>query len=864
MRRTAESLRRFEHWGVALVVTLLGFFVLWPTPAGVMPLSADHTVHLARTSMWADQLAQGNLRGWSSAWFFGTPIGELYPVLGDALIIGIRWLSLGFISWPTAYAIGFTIVFLSQGWVLVRAGKVMGWGPLPGLVAAALVLVDVGAYREGGWIYTVFYGVWPQSLATSLSWWGIAELCRACTPSNDNTARRAMVTAGLAMGAALLAHPVSMLVLAVAGPTVVLTLGVGTKKRLRHATVHGLFAGVLGLAIAAWWIVPMLGSRGWMASYGWLWLPFEVMFERVLEGHWCQSMPSAVGYCVTAGLLLVALVGSRPARAMGAVAVLLWLMSGRDLAWDLRLDLVSEGFTHLQYQRFVTAAKPGLFLMAGATIGGLAVAARACWAEGATRKLASVGLTSAAVGLCLWMTQGQREEAEKNPLPEIQQTRMPQRAGLDADYLALRDWLAKQWGARDGFWRVTVRDQRNTHWFMDLPAVADGVPIFKLGFTPGDNFVHKPEQGQRELLDQARVRYEIRRGRRKHRDLVQTFGGIQVLERPGWPALRPVNLRGNGVLEVLEAGEDGREIRVRVDGSDADTRLVFGVAGFRRWSLRGPLGDVEWFEAPVFGNGPIATQHERRSGALRGGKAHGDDGSEPTLLAADLEGADGEYVLSYQRWTFIDVLALLVSLLGLGAAGWLWRGKHRADTLWSKVATRLAPMGHPVVWAALVVALGVVAIVRTHRGSALEADQAYGWALDGHAQLQAAEAGFHKSDMLIRPAVVFARRHRGPAVARYKGVTLGESLTGWFALDDDDTKQKARGKQRLRVEARPSSDAAWVVLFDRPVAHRPGVVTWSIETGTLAGQSVELQVVVESQGKRPPQLAFDLELGAAP
>lgn len=862
MNRAAENLRRFEHWGVALVVTLLGVVVLWPTSSGVMPLSADHTVHLARTSMWADQLAQGNLRGWSSTWFFGTPVGELYPVLGDALIIAIRWLSLGLVSWPTAYAVGFTIVFVAQGWVLVRAGRVMGWGPLPGLVAAALVLVDVGAYREGGWIYTVFYGVWPQSLATSLSWWGIAELCRACTPGDSATSRRAMILAGFAMGAALLAHPMSMLVLAIAGPTVVLTLGVGDKKRLRHATVHGLFAGALGLALAAWWLVPMLGSRGWMASYGWLWLPFEVMFKRLLDGHWCQSMPSAVGYCVAAGLLVVAVVGSRPARAMGAVAVLLWLMSGRDVAWDLRLDLVSEGFTHLQYQRFVTAAKPGLFLMAGAAIGALSVAARTCWGKHWGRRAVSVGATAVAVAACVWMTNGQREESAKNPMPEIQQTRMPTRAGLDADYAALQAWLAEEWGSRESFWRVAVRDQRNTHWFMDLPALADGVPILKLGFTPGDNFVHKPEKGPRELLDQARVRYEIRRGRRKHRDLVQTFGGIQVLERPAWPALGPANLRGNGVLEVLELGDDGDDVRVRVQGSDAETRLVFGVAGFRRWTLEGPSGDVEWLEAPVVGNGPTATQADRRSGALRGGKAHGDDGSEPTLIAADIGGVDGEYTLRYHRWMLADILALLASIAGFGAAVWMWRGKPRASEVWSRVIGRAAPLGHPIVWGTLIVALLVVAVVRTQRGRSSEAHQAYGWALDGHAQLEAASADFHKSDMLIRPAVVFARKHRGPAVAHYRGVILDDALTGWFALDDDDTKQKATGKQRLRVEARSGPEESWTTLYDRPVAHRPGVVRLSLETRALAGQEVELRVVAESQGKRPPRLAFDFDLGA--
>ena len=42
--------------------------------------------------------------------------GELYPVLGDAMIIAARVLSFGLLDWPAAYALGFTVVFLTQGW----------------------------------------------------------------------------------------------------------------------------------------------------------------------------------------------------------------------------------------------------------------------------------------------------------------------------------------------------------------------------------------------------------------------------------------------------------------------------------------------------------------------------------------------------------------------------------------------------------------------------------------------------------------------------------------------------------------------------------------------------------------------------
>src|SRR5690606_21772509 len=112
------------------------------------------------------------------------------------------------------------------------------------------------------------------------------------------------------------------------------------------------------------------------------------------------------------------------------------------------------------------------------------------------------------------------------------------------------------------------------------------------------------------------------------------------------------------VLEDL-----GETVRVRVREAGDDAVLVFGIAGFPRWRLEGPDGEVEWFEVPVVGDGPIATQAQRRGGELRGGKAHGADGTEPTLVAAHVR--DGEYTLQYERWRARDVLALLASLVAI-------------------------------------------------------------------------------------------------------------------------------------------------------------------------------------------------------
>jgi uncharacterized membrane protein len=100
VKSAADIRAALVRWLPFLVVTAFGLHLLWPVPLGVMPLSADHTVHLTRAHLYGEQLAGGHLVGWSPTWFFGFPLGELYPVLGDLGVVALRLLSLGLLDWP--------------------------------------------------------------------------------------------------------------------------------------------------------------------------------------------------------------------------------------------------------------------------------------------------------------------------------------------------------------------------------------------------------------------------------------------------------------------------------------------------------------------------------------------------------------------------------------------------------------------------------------------------------------------------------------------------------------------------------------------------------------------------------------------
>lgn len=854
-----DRARRLEPWLSWAVVTAVGLVLLWPVPAGHMPLSADHTVHLTRTWMWAQELAAGHLRGWSPIWFFGTPVGELYPVLGDLWIIVLRVSSLGALGWDRAYALGFTLVFLTQGWALLRAGRAMGLGPLPGLVAALAVLLDAGAYREGGWDYTVTYGVWPQALSTALCWLGLGELARACSDDHPIRRRRWVGTAALALGGSLLAHPVALVTLALATPLAVLGLAGPHREALRRST--GTTAVVLlgALGVAAWWLLPMLEHRAWMASYGWLWIPLVRMLEGALQGQWFQHGSTVVGFTIGLGILASAVIGPRPTRFLAATALVSWCMAGSDVVWQLRLDRWSEGFTHLQYQRFIESAKPGLFLCAGAAVGLMVAGGERL----RSRSAVGAGLVWAlAASVSAWMIVDTGKVARARNVGTIQFERLPGHPEIDGAHQDLVAWLAERWDERQEFFRATVREHRNLHWFVDA-SVGSGIPIYKQGFTPGDNFVHKPETGTAALLDRLRVRYEVRRGRRaRGPGHVLDLGALQVFERPGWD--HPVAwAEGPGQVEVLQADLERNRVRVRVEPPQPGerTRVVFGIAGFPRWTLTDDAGaSVPWIEVPVVGDGPSATPSDRRSGMLRGGKAHGDDGTEPTLVAADLPA--GEYTLTYRHWRASDVAALLVSLLSVMACVALaWPGRRLPwlDRALERGRTRLAALGHPA--AVSLAALAVIGhyAVRQHHGRESERSRAVGQ-LDTRVHERVhVEAGYLKTEMLIRPAVLVDRRRREPAVVVFADVAFDDALEGWIALNDDETKVAARGRHRVRIEAR-ADDESWIELLDLRVRHRPGMHPLDLDTTALAGRRGDLRVVVESEGDRPPRLGFDLQL----
>ncbi|MBX7083089.1 MAG: hypothetical protein K1X88_28035 [Nannocystaceae bacterium] len=840
-----------RHWP-AWIVVVLACALIWPGPIGKMPLSQDHTIHLARAWMLGEEWKGGHLSGWSTYWYFGFPLGELYPVLGDVAVLLLRGLSFGTLPWANCYGFVFAAGYVMQGLALLRVSRAMGLGPMAGVFAATLGYLDEGVLREGGWAYTVYFGVWLQPIAVALIWWALAEITLAC--KMPQLAPRKLVLPAVLVCCALLAHPIALPMVALG--TLVMVLALGLRADMARVLVGFGAATATGAALAAWWVVPLFANRAWMANFGTLYSDLGTMLSRVAAGSWAKHMQPVVGYTIVVGLLWCIVRGQRFAKGLAVLAVLLWMMSTSDFFFRFRLDWLSESFRYLQYQRFIICAKPGLFLAAGAVPVALARFAWARWRrpdrDGRSTALALGGFVLA-LGVAGGIVGGAAYEAKRGGVGDFRTQHIKGDKRFEKDFAAFNEWARNKWDKRDEYFRFAYKAKRHSHVYADAP-VYNHAPAYKLGYTPGEVFVHRPETEQASVLDRLRVKYVVGVSGGRNAKVVKRFGKIKVFERAVTEQV--ARIVGDGELEVLVDDADHERVAVRVTGAGEGSRLEFNIAGYPRWQLLKDGVPVEWYEVPATGNGPIATQAARRAGEFRTGKGNMTPATDPMLLAIDAE--DGVYELRYRHWLAADLLGVGLWAAGMAVCG-LLLGMHVRAARWLAAIERALRPWMIATLGALVVA---VLVARYAAGFFAESHLTSGWLRAGKADdVTGFSNGPLKIDRLIGPAVIVEATGETPATMVLGGVEpAGEQLEGWFAVDDGDLKN-VRGDFEFVIEGRAAGGEGWVELLRTPIRNRGGRQKLDVPLRRLGGANpIDLSVTVRGKFGRTARMGFDIEL----
>ncbi len=567
-----EGAARAPSWApdlcVALGLLALTAYMLGPVALGDRPVDHDHPVHYFRVwETWAHFLPEGRLLGWSSRWFAGQPANYLYPMGADLWVIGVWLASFGLLSLSQAYAVSLWLFYALLGYAVYRLGRTVG-GRAVGLLAALWMLVDGGAFRAGGWVFTMEWGVWPQTLSVAFATLAVAEL--PAVMQGDRW--RPVARFGACLGFAILCHPLQLVF------ALVVVGGAALVQALRgEPWVGGLYRLALGaglaLALAALWLLPFFSAKDFAASYGAPWRSAAELGAGLYDGklfrgtHW---FPLAFG--IVGGLSLLR--SERWAGRFTAVMIVVLLGVGASTFIDeLHLPHWLSAARKLQYERFGILLKPFGFVAAGAA---LVTAARGL---GASTPRAPAALLALLVGVLIApIAAGGLQSFSKQALDRSLTTHSTRPlAGARA---AIIEWARAQ-PSSDGVARWAVFAGDADHRLMDLAAELDA-PMLKLGFMPASTFRFKPQARSEAGLRALNVRYTLSSVALKHPwlELREQRGGLWVYENKGWTPEPFEVVEGAGELRLLAFSDERIEFEAL---PGAQGRLRLNVSHFDRW-----------------------------------------------------------------------------------------------------------------------------------------------------------------------------------------------------------------------------------------------------------------------------------------
>ncbi|PID38890.1 MAG: hypothetical protein CSA65_01450 [Proteobacteria bacterium] len=675
----------------AIGLVIVTCALLWPTFLGQMVQSQDHTIHLSRAWHFVTQmLGKGQLSGWSDWWFAGYPAGEDYPPAGDWLIGGIYLGTFGLLGWEATYAVAVLAMYAIAALGVYAFGRVY-LGRFAGFLGGLFFLLDRGQYREGGWNYTIWWGVWPQVLSTGFTFLSFALLDRVIKRARP----RDFALAGLATGAALVAHPVAVIYFGLGAPIflVARALSDDDGRPAGQIVARCLAALAIGGALAAFWVLPFVAKGSWMAKYGELWKSLPEMGSGLWEGKlFDNAMPPVIilGAFGAAVALWRRSFGATFLAAYGAVTLFL---ASSTAFQGLDLLTISPSFGQIQFQRLSILAKPCVWLLAGYAISMLF---QRVSASPTTTRRAS-GFTwprYVLVALVLLVVAPfVRPVLEHYGRTYGRELGRPKTRKQVAHWKSYQRFLSWSKGIREkelkqGFYRIAYVRPYNDHFFGAALAY-NQTPMYKVGYTPAINFKHKPDTADPRLYKLLNVKYVVSiGGQGGDLELVKRFGAIYVYRFKGYTTQR-YTLKGPGSVKVERFEPGGGGIRLKVSGATDKSRLILHVANYPNWGAKVEGGDAL----------PIST------GALGGHK-----------IFISVPAKNGTLVFSYGM-PAANLLGALLSWLAIGLL-LLFAIRKRKPQLLAAQLARLAPLGKKAErWG---VALGVFALLVPVAGMALK------------------------------------------------------------------------------------------------------------------------------------------------
>jgi len=546
---------------------------------------------------------------------FGYPSGELTPFGPEAWVALFRLATFGAWSWLRTYALAFGGALLCSAFGTLAFTK-RQFGTAAGVIAALLSLSDAGGWAEGGWAWHTEFGVWPVTLAMGFVLFALARLMDVLNFER----KRDVGFAGVLIAISLLIHQLSLMVYPVAVPLLVLDQRLRTGKLSAASALRVLLACAVGFGLAAFYLLPMMARSDLTQDLGVLGSSLHELGRKLGEGGLFGSMwPPLFALGLVGGVL--ALFEPKQLRFfVPSVTLIFILLSSKVLISDLHLERLVSGLIKVEAHRFLLVAKLFWFPLVGhcvASLARLAIARKSGdFSHRRTRLVATLVLLTACTPLA-WSAAREFYRTQLNrPVLPVEETQ------YWTDLSKVFDWSKQVRGATNEFYRIAYALPMHDHLSAIAP-VFDPTFVYKVGYTPAQQFNRFPMTDEPEVLQALSVKYIVSDhplSTQSYRH-EKSFGKLEVYRLVHFRS-EPFEIQGAGSAS-LEQFEPER-VRIRVRGTDPDSRLRLSVASFPRWraTLDGaklpistvPVYDTEYpilMEVPVH-DGVLEFRYVRR------------------------------------------------------------------------------------------------------------------------------------------------------------------------------------------------------------------------------------------------------------
>jgi hypothetical protein len=577
------------HRTYALSIGLLFLWVtvlLWPLLCGDRPLGGDHSVHYFRAwNLETNLLPLGNVYGWSHLWFAGYPVNYTYPFGADLLVIGIHKASLGILTLSQAYAVTVWLAYF----IIVVSVYVFAQSAFDfkiALLAAILMVTDIGKNPSGGFDGTIRFGVWPCALSVGLGLLAVHQLGRVI----ETAQWRQAGLLGLLVGAALMVHPVQLINVGTTFSTLLFCYFVRDSSIAWKAVLPRMTMGILlGLVIACPFVVPLISSAQLAHNVGTGWMGLLDMLLAIITCHLFPSMFKPASLFGVLGIILL-LKDKKPRPLFCALVTPVFLLLGADDVGHHVLSMIQPDLvSHIEFGRIRILITP-FWLMC---------AAYAFWhcATMVWRQFTGEYAQSTTLGrilrigmLASWMTAA--IFIINWPVLNLPLLASERTDNAERDHLV--EWLNNEASKDARFYRVALDLDESSY---DLSARVK-TPLLNVLPTCALLFRYMPHGDNPHMYEATNVRYVLTRRQLSAEDfsLVKEFGPLKVYSFLKW---HPQLAEADNEKQQESVRKWSNESIVIESGSEGPGHLIVHTAYFPRWKATLNGIPIETFPQPT-------------------------------------------------------------------------------------------------------------------------------------------------------------------------------------------------------------------------------------------------------------------------